>query len=117
MTVNTAIHSVSGGLYVDRDGKEKPISLQLLGSHLNLQSPGTWTNKLTFFFHVHHFLATTNGPAGENLHGDLCNIRQAMATWGVYPEILNAENFLPNGDSRAAYILKRARDELRRYRN
>jgi hypothetical protein len=116
MVVNTAIHHVSGGLYVDRDGREKPIAFPLLGSYLNQQSPGTWTNKLTFFFHVHSFLATTNGPIGENLQGDLYGIRQAMASWGVYPEILNADDFLPNGDARAAYVLKRTLNELRHYR-
>lgn len=115
MTVNTAVRSVSAGSYVDRDGGEKPITLPVLGSYLNGQSPGTWTNKLTFFFHVHRFLAATNGTAGEDLPGDLHGIRQSMTSWGVYPEILKADNFLPRGDARAAYVLKRAREELRRY--
>ena len=115
MTVNTAIHSVSAGSFIDRDNRERSITFPLLGSHLNGQSPGTWTNKLTFFFHVHQFLAATNGTTGGNLPGYLYDIRQAMASWGVYLEILKAENFLPNGDARAAYVLKHARDELRRY--
>ena len=115
MTVNTAIHSVSVGSYIDRDNREKPITLPLLGSYLNGQSPGTWTNKLTFFFHIHRFLAATNGATGENLPGDLYHIRQSMTSWGVYPEILKAENFLPNGDARAAYRVKRTRNELCHY--
>ena len=115
MTVNTAIHSMSGGSFIDRDNREKSIDFPLLGSHLNEQSPGTWSNKLTFFFHVHQFLAATNGATGENLPGDLYHLRQAMTSWGVYPEILKADNFLPNGDARAAYVLKHARDELCHY--
>lgn len=113
MTINLAIHNVSSGWFIDRDRKEKRIEFRLLGSYLNNQSPGTWTNKLTFFFAVYHFLAQTEAIVAEDLGRELHEARQAMLSWGV--SLKTPACFLPTGDARTAFRLTPLHGMIRRY--
>ncbi|KAF9779580.1 hypothetical protein BJ322DRAFT_1113380 [Thelephora terrestris] len=113
MVINMALHSMSAGRYLDRDRIERTISFPLLGSYMNGQSPGTWSNKLTFFITVYHFLVDTEHLEEEDLGGSLYKARQAMESWGVHPGPW--ERCLPNGDTRASYLLKPLRDMIHQY--
>jgi len=113
MNINFALHHVSPGRFVDRDHKERAIDLQLLGSHLNGQTPGTWTNKLTFFFAVHHFLTKTETVTTEDLVGELREARQAMLSWGVTQQI--PASFLPTGDPRTVFRITPLHRMIRQY--
>ena len=113
MTVNFALHRVSSGRFVDRDHKERTIEFLLLGSYLSEQTSGTWTNKLTFFFAVHHFLAKTETIAPENLAGDLREARVAMLSWGV--TLKTPASFLKTGDPLAAFRITPLHRMIRQY--
>lgn len=83
MNVNFATHSVSPGSYFDEDGRLQEVQFAVLGWHLNGQADGTWTNKLTFFFAVYHFLQRSELATKEVLGNKLWDAREAMRTWGV----------------------------------
>ena len=113
MSANFARHHISSGRFTGRGNEDVAIEFQLLGSLLNGQSMGTWTNKLTFFS-VYKFLMQTEGVAEESLGRELYEIRQAMVSWGVIQRTSNS--FLPNADPRASYLITPVRTMIRRYR-
>jgi hypothetical protein len=114
MSANYARHHISTGRFTGRGDEDVTIEFQQLGSFLNGQSTGTWTNKLTFFFAVYHFLMQTEGVAEESLGRQLNEIRQAMVSWGVIQR--TSDPFLPNADSRTFYLVTPVRTLIRRYR-
>lgn len=112
MTPNYACGKVSTGRFCDCN-KKREISIQVLGSCMNGQSIGTWNNKLTFFFHVHRFLAQTKEMTEESMGKKLWAVRQAMADWGGGPQ--TSSSFLPFGDERALGMLTPTLGLIRRY--
>lgn len=113
ITVNFPLHCVSTGRFFDRNGEERGIEFQLIGSYLNGQSPGTWANKLTFFFAVYDFLAQTKNVVEDGLEIELRNARQDMLSWGVSVEVPQA--FLPAVDVQARHRITPLRNMIRQY--
>jgi hypothetical protein len=114
MSANFACHHVSTGRFTGWAGENVAIEFQHLGSCLNGQSTGTWTNKLTFFFAVYQFLMQTEGVAEESVGKQLYEMRQAMVSWGVIQRICNS--FLPSADPRTFYLVTPVRTLIRRYK-
>jgi hypothetical protein len=113
MSLNFARRCVPAGMFADRSVGEWPLDFKLLGSCLNGQSEGTWANKLTFFFAVRAFLVRTEGATEERLGREVHEVRQAMSSWGVFPEM--ASHVLPTGDPRALYLLTPVHRMIRGY--
>lgn len=113
MTTNYARCRVSVGLFIDRNGEERGIKFEHLGSYLNGQSAGTWANKLTFFFSVYHFLVKTEGVGEEKLGPTIFEVRRAVASWGISSEAEG--DFLSRGDNKASLLITPTRKTIRQY--
>jgi hypothetical protein len=113
MNANFACHHISTGRFLDEYRQERRVDFQRLGSQINGQTDGTWTNKVTFFFAVYHFLEKTEGETEESLGRELHGIRQAMATWGVFP--MTSVPFLPAADPKTAYLITPIRTRIRKF--
>lgn len=111
MTLNFPSHSVSLGN--DDKSAITGIEIQLLGSYLNGQAFGTWTNKFTFFFAIYDFLQRTQNATVEGVGTSLYEIRKALLSWKVGLEIPDA--FLPAGDPRAKFKLTPLHVTIREY--
>jgi hypothetical protein len=109
---NYACHNVSTGHFFGRNKVKRTIEFRVIGSYMNGQSAGTWTNKLTFFFAVRQFLERTAGLGEEDIRKGLYEVCRAMADWGVKPE---KNSFLPVGDPRASYRLTPTRKMICKY--
>jgi len=113
MEVNLATHSVSPGTYIESDGQRSTIQFATLGRYLNKQAEGTWTNKLTFFFAVYHFLCETELATEETLGSELWEAREAMLTWGV--SLKAPISFLDAGDNNAMRSKTKLHSMIREY--
>jgi hypothetical protein len=113
MEINLATHSISPGAYIDSDGQQRTIQFAVLGWHLNGQADGTWTNKLTFFFAIYHFLRETELATEETLGSELWEAREGMLTWGVAHKVPTL--FLGAGDRSAVHSKTKLHGLIRQY--
>ena len=113
MATNFALHHVSAGRFRDGDGQERTINVLLLGSYLTGQATGTWANKLTFFFAVHHFINVVAGQSRDSVPDNVYEVYQAMLSWDVSVESRGTP--LPCGDPRAKYLVTPTRTLMRKH--